>query len=182
MTGRSPERMGNRHPFTAPYDCHRARDGYVVIGVGNNQLFRTLMSAIGRPELGRDDRFRKPQSRLERIDEINRIVAEWVAEHSVDEVMSVLGPGGANIPCAPVMSIDKLLSDPQVEAREMMVSLAHPRLGEVPVVGTPLKFSGSPARVDHLGPNLGQDNERIYGELLGLDAAEMERLKAAGVI
>jgi len=182
MTGRLPERMGNRHPFTAPYDCHRARDGYVVIGVGNNQLFRALMDAIGRPELGRDDRFRKPPSRLERIDEINRIVGEWVAQHTVDEIMKVLGPDGANIPCAPVMTIDRLLSDPQVKAREMVVSLPHPHLGHVPVTGTPLKFSGSPARLDRLGPSLGQDNAEIYGELLGLDAAELERLKASGVI
>ncbi len=68
-TGRLPERLGNRHPATAPYDCFKAVDGYVVIGVGNNQLFRSLVTAMGVPELGRDPRYKSPQSRLERHDD-----------------------------------------------------------------------------------------------------------------
>jgi crotonobetainyl-CoA:carnitine CoA-transferase CaiB-like acyl-CoA transferase len=182
MTGRQPERWGNRHPFTAPYDCHLAKDGYVVIGVGNNQLFRTLMEAIGQPELGRDDRFRKPAGRLQRNEEINRIVGAWVAERTVDEVMAALGPEGANVPCAPVMDVARLRDDPQIAARNMVVPLPHPQLGQVPVTGLPVKLSATPGRLDHLGPALGQHNADIYGALLGLPAAEMERLRSTGVI
>ncbi len=183
MTGQLPQRYGNRHPFTAPYDCHRTRDGgYVVVGVGNNQLFRQLMEAIGRPELGRDERFRKPQARLQNADEINKIVGAWVAERTVEEVMAVLGPAGANLPCAPVMTVDRLLDDPQVQAREMMVSLPHPKLGQVPVTGSPFKLSASPPRLRHLGPALGEHNDEIYGDLLGLAPSERERLKSEGVI
>ncbi len=182
MTGRAPQRYGNRHPFTAPYDCHLAADGYVVIGVGNNALFRSLMEAIGRPELGRDERFRGPRQRLAHSAEINRIVGEWVAERSVAAVVEALGPDGANVPCAPVMDVDDLLEDPQVRARQMLVSLPHEKLGEVPVTGSPYKLSATPPRLDHLGPSLGQHNHEVYADMLGLAPEEIDRLRTAGVI
>lgn len=182
MTGKRPLRTGNRHPFTAPYDCFRAKDGYVVVGVGNSQLFRSLVAAMGMPELGRDPRFKSPAARLERHDEVNRLVEAWVAERTVTEVVDVLGPNGANVPCAPVMSADALLSDPHVRAREMIVELVHEKLGRVPVSGIPFKLSESPGRVEHLGPDLGQHNDEIYRGLLGLSENEMNDLRAEGVI
>ena len=182
MTGKRPQRTGNRHPFTAPYDCFRAKDGYIVIGVGNSQLFRSLVAAMGMAELGRDPRFKSPAARLERHDEVNRLVADWVAGRTVAEVMDVLGPNGANVPCAPVMSADALLSDPHVRAREMVVELVHEKLGRVPVSGIPFKLSESPGRVEHLGPDLGQHNDEIYRGLLGLSESEINDLRAEGVI
>jgi len=182
MTGQLPQRLGNRHPFTAPYDCFRATDGYVVIGVGNSQLFRTLVAAMGMPELGRDPRFKSPQARLERHDEVNAVVGEWVKTRSVAEVMRILGPEGANVPCAPVMTVDQLLDDPQVRAREMVVELPHEKLGKIPVAGVPYKLSASPGTLEHLGPNLGQHNDEIYRGMLGLSAEEIGQLQADGVI
>jgi CoA:oxalate CoA-transferase len=182
MTGQLPQRMGNRHPFTAPYDCFQARDGHVVIGVGNSQLFRTLVAAMGMPELGRDPRFKSPAARLERHDEVNRLVADWVAQRTVAEVMDTLGPAGANVPCAPVMAVDALLSDPHLRAREMVVELVHGKLGSVPLPGIPFKLSESPGKLEHLGPELGQHNDQIYRGWLGLSAEEIGRLQAAGVI
>lgn len=181
-TGRLPQRGGNRHPFVAPYDCYKARDGYLVIGIGNSQLFRSLMTAMGREELGRDPRYKSPNARLERHDEVNRLVEAWVADRTVDEVMEILGPSGANIPCAPVMTVDRLVDDPQVRAREMVVDMPHPKLGTIPVTGIALKLSESPGTIDRLGPDLGEHNEEIYGELLGLSGAELEELKSEGVI
>jgi CoA:oxalate CoA-transferase len=182
VTGTLPQRTGNRHPFTAPYDCFRAKDGYVVIGVGNNQLFRVLVGAMGMPELGRDPRFKAPAARLERHDEVNRLVGDWVAQRTVAEVMSVLGPEGANVPCAPVMTVDALLTDPHLRAREMVVELSHPKVGGIPMPGVPFKLSESPGNVEHLGPELGQHNDEIYRGLLGLSQEQIVRLRAAGVI
>jgi crotonobetainyl-CoA:carnitine CoA-transferase CaiB-like acyl-CoA transferase len=182
MTGRLPERIGNRHPFTVPYDCFAAKDGYVVVGVGNSALFRNLMTAIGKEELGRDPRYKSPPARLERHDEVNEMVAEWAKELTVAEVMRTLGPEGANVPCAPVMTVDRLLTDPHVRAREMVVNVPHAKLGEVPVTGIPVKLSASPGAIEHLGPDLGQHNLEIYGEMLGLSASEIEQLRADGVI
>lgn len=182
MTGRTPPRLGNRHAAVTPYDCFAARDGYLVIGIGNSALFRALMEAIGKPELGRDGRYKSPTARLERHAEVNELVAEWVGQHSVEEVLERLGPQGANVPCAPVMTVERLVDDPQIRAREMLVSLPHPKLGSVPVTGTPFKLSRSPARLDRLGPDLGEHNDAVYAEFLGLGAAELEHLRAAGVI
>jgi len=182
MTGSIPRRTGNRHPYTAPYDCFQARDGFLVIGVGNSQLFRALVTAMGRGELGRDPRFKSPAARLERHDEVNLLVADWVRQRTVDEVMRALGPGGANVPCAPVMSVAGLLTDPQLQAREMFVELDDPDLGKVPVTGSPFKLSKAAPQVNFLGPDLGQHNEEVYCKGLGLTDAELAELKADGVV
>ena len=182
LTGQLPQRMGNRHPFTAPYDCFHAKDGWLVIAVGNSQLFRSLVTAMGMPDLGRDARFKSPNARLERHDEVNRIVGDWVKDRTVAEVMRVLGPEGANVPCAPVMTLDRLVADPHVHARQMVVDVPHDKLGKVPVTGVPLKLSESPGSIEHLGPELGQHNDEIYGGLLGLSASEVDQLRTEGVI
>lgn len=182
VTGQQPVRLGNRHPFTAPYDCFQAKDGWVVIGVGNSALFRSLMSAIGKAELGRDPRFKSPQGRLENSDAIHQEVADWVRERTVAEVMECLGPQGANLPCAPVLGIADLLRDPHVQERGMVQWIPHAKLGLVPVAGIPLQFSETPGGIRWLGPELGAHNEEVFGELLGMSAEEMEALHQAGVI
>jgi CoA:oxalate CoA-transferase len=181
-TGTLPARVGNRHLATAPYDCHRARDGWVVIAIATNRLFRRLMEAIGRPELGADERFRGARGRVERSAEINDIVGAWVAERTVAEVMEALGPERANVPCSPVYTIDQLLVHPQLLARDMVVRVPHAKLGTVTVPGVAIKLSDTPGAVRRLGPELGESNVEIYQGLLGLDAEEIDRLRAAEVI
>lgn len=182
MTGSIPARNGNRHPYTAPYDCYQAKDGYLVIGVGNSQLFRSLMTAMGREELGRDPRYKSPAARLERHDEVNELVADWVRARTVAEVMQALGPEGANVPCAPVMSVGGLLTDPQMQARHMVVELADTKLGKVPVMGSPFKLSKAEPEIRFLGPDLGQHNKEVYCGELGLTEAELVELTADGVV
>ena len=174
-TGRQPPRLGNQHAFVTPYDCFAARDGHLVIGIGNSRLFRELMAAIGHEGLGRDPRFKSPQARLERHAEVNRIVAEWVAERTVAEVLEVLGPSGANVPCAPVMTVEALVEDPHIAAREMLVDLPDPVLGKIPVTGVPFKMSRSPGKVRRLGPDLGEHNDEVYRGMLGLSERERGR-------
>ncbi|HJQ82670.1 MAG TPA: CoA transferase [Candidatus Binatia bacterium] len=181
-TGRKPARVGNRHLATAPYDCLRARDGWVVIAVATNRIFRRLMEAIGRPELGTDARFRGATGRLERSAEINGLVGEWVAERTVAEVMDALGPERANVPCSPVYTVEELLAHPQLLARDMVVRVPHPKLGAVAVPGVTVKLSDTPGAVRRLGPELGEHNAEVYRELLGLDADELARLRTAEVI
>jgi formyl-CoA transferase len=80
------------------------------------------------------------------------------------------------------MTMDRLLADPHVRAREMVVDIDHPKLGRVPVTGIPFKLSASPGKIRHLGPDLGEHNAEIYGRLLGLSATELQELQANGVI
>ena len=181
-TGKLPARVGNRHLATAPYDGFRARDGWLVIAVATNRIFRRLMEAIGRPELGGDPRFRGATGRNQHNAEINGIVAEWVASRTVAEVVDALGPEGANVPCSPVYGVDQLLEHPQLLAREMLVRMPHPKLGAVTVPGVAVKLSGTPGAVRRLAPELGEHNSEVYEGLLGLGADEVERLRAAEVI
>ena len=175
------ERVGNQHPFTAPYDAFETKDGFVAIGTASNKLFRGLSEAIGRPELARDERYKSHRGRALRRHELNALVAAWVRERSCDEVLKVLGPGGARLPCARVMRPDELLQDPQLEARGMIERHPHPLLGEIVFHGNPLRFAGAEPRARALAPALGEDNAAIYGEL-GLEPQELARLAERGVI
>lgn len=180
LGARSP-RVGNQHPFTAPYDAFEARDGYVVIATASNKLFRQLCAAIGRPELADDERFRSHRGRAARRGEINAVVAEWVRERRCDEVLARLGPNGAQLPCARVEAPEDLLADPQLAARGMLERHPHPGLGEIVLHGNPLRFAGAAPRARALAPALGADNAAVYGEL-GLGASDLERLARDGVV
>jgi CoA:oxalate CoA-transferase len=181
--GVTAERTGNQHPFTAPYDCFEARDGWVVVASASNKLFRGLCQAIGRPDLADDERFRSHRGRARHRAEINGIVQEWVRPLRCDEVLARLGPGGADLPCARVARPDELIDDSQLVARGMVERHAHPdpEVGEVVFHGNPLRFSGAPSRERALAPDLGADNAEIYGEL-GLSAEDLARLAEAGTI
>ncbi|MEE2678551.1 MAG: CoA transferase [Myxococcota bacterium] len=179
--GAATQRLGNQHPFTAPYDCFEARDGWVVVATASNKLFRALCSAIGRPELGTDSRYRTHRNRAERRAEINGLVGDWVGRRSCDEVLAVLGPEGADLPCARVESPEALVQDPQLLARDMVERHPHPTLGEVVFHGNPLRFSDAEARPRPLAPLLGEHNAEIYAEL-GFGAEALERLARDGVV
>ena len=181
-SGRLPAQVGNRHLGTAPYDCYRARDGWVVIAVASNKLFRTLAAAIGRPELGEDPRFRGVSGRVARSDEINGIVGAWVAERTVDQVVGALGPDGAGVPCSPVYTVDQLLDHPQLLARAMIRRLPHAQLGELVVPGVVVKLSDTPGEIRRLGPEIGEHSTEVYRDLLGMSDEELGGLRARQVI
>jgi len=174
-------RFGNQHPFTAPYDALEATDGWVVVASASNKLFRALCAAIDRPELADDERFRSHRGRAEHRERINAIVGEWVGRRSCDEVLTALGPDGADIPCARVATPDELVSDPQLRARDMIERHPHPTLGEVVFHGNPLRFSDAQPRELALAPRLGEHNREIYGEI-GVEADELAQLAEQGVV
>ncbi len=180
-TGQTMERVGNQHPFTAPYDAFPTTDGHIAIGTASNKLFRRLMDAIGRPELGRDARFKHHRVRSENRAEINGIVAGWMAERSCEEALQALGPDGADVPCGQVRAPHELVDDPQLVAREMVERHPHPSLGEVVFHGNALRFSGADPRERSLAPDLGEANAEIYGAL-GLSSAEQAALAEEGIL
>jgi crotonobetainyl-CoA:carnitine CoA-transferase CaiB-like acyl-CoA transferase len=179
--GASSERVGNQHPFTAPYDAFEARDGWIAIATASNKLFRSLGEAIGRPGLADEERFRNHRARAQHRQEVNAVVAEWVSERDCETVLRVLGPEGANLPCARVAPPHELAEDPQLLARDMIERHPHPTLGEVVFHGNPLRLSGAEPRERALAPDLGADNAEVYGEL-GVGEAELAALAQAHVI
>jgi len=179
--GAGSDRVGNQHPFTAPYDAFEARDGWVVVATASNKLFRRLAEAIGRPGLADEERFRSHRARARHREEVNGVVAEWIRGRDCAEVIRVLGPEGANLPCSRVAPPQELANDPQLRARDMIERHAHPTLGEVVFHGSPLRLSGSEPRALALAPALGAHNAEVYGEL-GLAEEDLEELAQAGVI
>ncbi len=179
--GAVPARAGNQHPFTAPYDCLRAEDGWIVVGTASNKLFRRLCEAIGRPELGTDERYRSHRGRAARRHEVNGFVAAWIAERTCAEVLAALGPHGADVPCARVVGPDEAVDDEQLLARGMIERHPHPHVGEVVFHGNPLKFSDAEPRARPLAPDLGEHNAEVLGEV-GVDAAALARLAEKGVV
>ncbi len=175
------DRVGNQHPFTAPYDCYPTTDGHVVIGTASNKLFRRLMDAIGSPELASDERFRSHRGRAARRAEINGIVGAWIATRDTHAVLAAFGPDGADIPCTAVESPEALLDDPQLIAREMIERHPHPTLGEVVFHGNPLRFDDFTPRERALAPDLGEANEEVLGAL-GVDADALAELREKGIV
>ncbi len=179
--GAKMERVGNAHPFSAPYDCFATRDGFVVVGTASNKLFRKLCDGIGLPALARDERYKNHRVRAANRSALTEILAAWMSERSCDQALAALGPSGANVPCARVASPDELIDDPQLIARGMVERHPHPQLGEVLFHGNALHLSGLAPREHALAPELGEANAEIFGAL-GVDAAQLATLAERGVV
>jgi crotonobetainyl-CoA:carnitine CoA-transferase CaiB-like acyl-CoA transferase len=178
-TGHVPARLGNRHPTIAPYETLPTADGEIVVAVGNDSLWQRFCLAIDRPDLAVDPRFRTNRDRLTNYalmkPELDRALtsrtrAEWTACFRT-----------AGVPCGAVRDVGEVLADPQIAARDMVATLAHPTAGSTRVVGTPIKLSDTPASVRTPPPTLGQHTDAVLGEL-GYDQEMIASLKTSGAV
>jgi succinyl-CoA---D-citramalate CoA-transferase len=167
---------------TAPSNLYRSRDDkWIVIAANAQNLWKRLSAAIGREDLTEDERFATHQARGDHRDELDSIIGEWAAERDAEEIDALLNDAG--VVCAPVYTIADVFADEHFAAREMIIGLADPELGEIPAPGIVPKLSETPGRAADAGSwELGGANREIYGERLGLDDAELERLREEGVI
>ena len=180
-TGRVRERIGNRNPTFAPAGTFETRDGrYVQIAAGGDGVWRRLAQAMQRPELADDPRYRGSAGRIERADELEALLAEWVAAHDFAELERCLD--AANVPFGGIYTAADIPGDPHYAARENLITVPDDELGEVTMPGVIPKLAATPGRVTHAGPALGAHNAEIYGGLLGRPQEELERLRAEGVI
>jgi crotonobetainyl-CoA:carnitine CoA-transferase CaiB-like acyl-CoA transferase len=180
VTGTPPGRVGNAHPNIVPYQVFEAADGHLIIAVGNDAQFARFCDIAGRPDLATDARFARNADRVRHRATLvplleavvrGRPVAFWTAELEA-----------AGVPCGPIHSIAQALSDPQVVARGLRIDLPHQLAPAVPLVGNPIRMSGTPPAYAGAPPTLGQHTEEVLGELAGLGAADIARLRAAGVV
>ena len=182
--GGEPERRGNSHPTIVPFNTYRARDGWITLCAVAPREWHDLLRALGRPELATDPRFDPAAtSRRAHRDEIDALVQDWVAQHTVADAVQILQTH--HVAAGPVRDLREVLEDEHLHAREMIVPLEHPTHGPIPGakgVGMPIKFANHPAAFDQPAPALGAHNAEIYGRLLGLGAPDLEALRAEGVI
>ncbi len=182
MNGRTPEPLGNRHQYLAPYGCYRCRgdDNWVVINVTCEEEWLALCNATKHPEWAKDPRYADPVSRHRNQDALDEAIQGWTLQRDKMEVMRLLQQAGA--PAQAVLDDVGLYNDPHLKARGFFQRLRHSVAGEHDYPGLLWKLTKADQSV-RLPPNtLGEHNEYVYGELLGMSALEIEGLRAEGII
>ena len=164
---RIPTRIGNRYEFIYPYDSFRAKDGWVVIGVGNDEMWRRFCNAIGKPELINDERFNTNEKRVKNHKEVKEIVEAWTSKRSVKEIVETLLK--YEIPSGPVYNMKDVCEDEHIaKVREMVVEVIQPNVGKVKIVGSPIKMIPLECKVRGPAPLLGQHTKEVLKEWLNL--------------
>ena len=180
-TGEPERRTGNRSTSSAPRNVYETADGeYVALAASAQPLAMRTFDAIGRPELKEDPRFRDNDSRLENVAELDRLIGDWMADHTRAEALAAFDEADAT--AAPVYDVPDILEDKQYQAREAAIEIEDPDLGPSHVQNVVPTLSETPGGVDHLGPALGAHNDTVYGGLLGYDESTRADLDSSGVI
>lgn len=179
-TGIAPQRVGNRHPSSAPFGAYRARDGYFVVAVLNNRLFERLAHAMNQPLLIDDARFANDAARCENEAALRACIESWSGIHSIAEVNALLSEAG--IPVAPIQNISEALESEQARARGVLVEAPAGGGGVVRLPKQPVHFSAWPTTRTTRAPRLGEHTLAVLQQQLGVDTAYVATLVAAGVL
>ena len=175
------ERSGSILPGIAPSNVYICKDGEYMIGANKDSLWQRLAEAMGMPDLGMDPRFATHLARGHNQFELDDIINAWAATLTVDEVDALMI--AYSIPAGRVYRAPEMLEDPHFQAREAIIEVETERYGKLKMQGAFPKMSATPSSVRSPAPSIvGQHNAEIYGGLLGMDIAELDRLKAAGTI
>lgn len=179
--GTIKERLGNRHQNTAPRNIYKSSDDkWLALSASTQTIFERACKAIGREELINDDRFKDNQSRIENVEELDKIIGDWMAQHPQDEIIKTFEEAQSVI--GPVYDISQIMDDPHVKFRENIISLLHSKLGEVKMQSVVPHFSKTPGQVHQPGPELGEHNEELFTEVLHYSREEFLQLKENNII
>ena len=178
-TGKAPGRIGNAHPNIVPYQPFRTKDGDVILACGNDNLFNKFCEVAGCQALAQDARFSTNSKRVENREEITRLLAEIFAKRTTKDWCDALEAAG--VPNGPINDLQQVFEEPQVLARGMKIELEHAAAGKVPLIASPMKFSGTPLEFRNPPPVLGQHTDEVLRSVLHLDDAAIAKLRADGV-
>jgi CoA:oxalate CoA-transferase len=175
VTGEVPKPAGNRHASIVPFEPFETLDGEIMLAAGNDALWAKLCEVLGRQEWIGDQRFKTNFLRNENYEILRPLLADEIRLKSTSMWQAVLDAAG--VPNGPINTIDKVLQDPQVLAREMVVEIQHPVAGVLKMAGVPIKMSETQGSVRRPAPLLGQHTEEILKELLNLSDEEIDGLR-----
>jgi formyl-CoA transferase len=162
-TGQIPKRLGTAHRLNAPYQAFKASDGYFTVGAANNKLWGLFAEILGLTSLVHDERFKTVGGRINNRLELEKLIEAVTAKQPRAHWLERCEKAG--IPAGPIYSVAEALADPQAQARGMTQEFEYPGVGRVKALGNPVKFSKTPARLRKVPPRLGEDSEKILGEL-----------------
>jgi formyl-CoA transferase len=181
IAGYQRERTGAVLPNIAPSNVYPTADGEAVLVAANQDtVFRRLAGVMGRPELADDERYATHGARGAHMDELDQLIAHWTASVDADDLLGRLNQAG--VPAGRIFRAQDMLADPHFAARSSIVTVAHRDFGDVAMQNVFPRLSATPGRVRHVGPELGEHNQAVYGGLLGLPANQIAALHQDGVV
>ena len=180
VSGKQPPRLGNASPITCPWQSFECSDGEIVVAVGNDSQFAAFCKVLGAPALASDERFlTNPLRARNRLDLVpilaallrTRAVRQWHEEFDA-----------AGVPSGPINGFAEVFEDPQIAHRQMLMDLPHARIGKVPQVANPVRFSGTPIEYRRAPPLLGEHTAEVLREVLDIDDTRLAQLQQAKAI
>jgi crotonobetainyl-CoA:carnitine CoA-transferase CaiB-like acyl-CoA transferase len=178
-TGVAPQRMGNAHQNIVPYQVFEVADGHMILAVGNDGQFAKFCDVAGAPHLAQDPRFARNAERVRHRTTLVPMLAALMKARTRGDWLAALE--AAKVPSGPINDLADVFADPHVQAREMTVQLPHPLAGQVNLVASPMKFSGTPVQYRRPPPLLGEHTAEVLREF-GIDDAELAGLRRAGAV
>ena len=179
-SGNVPQRMGNSHPNTVPYQDFPTADGHMILAIGNDGQFQRFCHAVDRAQWASDARFLTNAARLEHRKVLVAQIAALTVLRTTKEWVELLEQHA--VPCGPINTIADVFADPQVQHRGLQLQMLHPQAGVVPLVASPMRLSGTPVQYRYAPPQLGQHTSEVLQEELGLLPRQIELLKEQGVV
>jgi crotonobetainyl-CoA:carnitine CoA-transferase CaiB-like acyl-CoA transferase len=178
--GRVPGPLGSGHASVVPYQALATRDGHLIVAVFAEKFWSGFCRVVEHPEWEDDPRFGTNRARVANRDVLTPLVEAVVRRRTTDDWLARLQQAG--VPCAPIRSVDRVLADPQVRQRGMVVEVAHPVHGKLPALGTPVKVDGAMGLEAAPPPKLGEHTDAVLGGVLEYGAARLAELRASGVV
>jgi crotonobetainyl-CoA:carnitine CoA-transferase CaiB-like acyl-CoA transferase len=176
-----PQRSGEHHYMVAPAGMYKGKKTYILIIGGLDRQWPAMCAAMGRPELANDPRFSTVAARASRVQEVIRMVQEWVdAATNDEEVQSALEKH--RVPFAPILSVEQAMNHPHLRERQTVQRVHDRLLGDFEVPGFPLRFSAFPERLELEAPFLGEHNTKVLTEYLGYTPERVNQLQKAGIL
>jgi crotonobetainyl-CoA:carnitine CoA-transferase CaiB-like acyl-CoA transferase len=172
--------MGNAHPTIVPYQDFPTADGDMILAIGNDGQFGRLCAALGHAEWASEPRFANNPQRVKHRTELIPLLRQATVMKTTAQWVALLESQA--VPCGPINRIDEVFADPQVQARGLRITLPHPLAGALPMVANPIRYSATPVVLDRAPPLLGQHNDEVLADWLGLDDRDCVQLREDRVI
>jgi formyl-CoA transferase len=178
-TGQKPERMGSKHPTITPYQAFETQDGYVIVGVASPEIWSRFCQALNRNDLLTDSRFAQNSERVAHRVELEAILISAFKKQKTDAWLRLLEKH--EVPAAPMNSLKQVFALSQVQVREMLQTVVHPTIGNLSLLGIPIRFGPEPIAIRRAPPLLGEHTDAILGEL-GFSQKEIAAFRAQGIV